>query len=269
MHIAAKKSGYKAAMPITSNSTTTLTTHLLTLSPTAYKSATEHPFLTAAATNTLPTALLLEWLLQDRHYALTYISFIGALLSKLTIPTTSNRLSTLSWEIANTLIFSLNNIKAELELFDKVLFEEFGWNESGEVEVLPITRAYQDMFAGAGSAKASLLEGMVVLWATEGCYFDAWGFAKRSGKNGGGVTTPTITTTATTDGGEERSDVMTRVFIPNWTSEAFKGFVDTLEQLVNGIVKEEGVEVGGEVWQRCEATWRQVLWLEERFWPDV
>ncbi|KAF3081305.1 hypothetical protein TWF569_002247 [Orbilia oligospora] len=243
------------------SNTNNITTHLLTLCPTAYKSATEHPFLTAAATNTLPTPLLLQWLLQDRHYALTYISFIGALLSKLTIPTTSNRLSTLSWKIANTLIFSLNNIKAELALFDKVLMEEFGWTEGGEVEVLPITRAYQDMFAGAGSGKASLLEGMVVLWATERCYFDAWGFAKRSS---GGDKSST-----TGEEKERKSDVMTRIFIPNWTSEEFEGFVDTLEELVNGIVKDEGVEVGSEVWGRCEATWRQVLWLEEGFWPDV
>ncbi|KAF3245970.1 hypothetical protein TWF128_009311 [Orbilia oligospora] len=219
------------------SNTNNITTHLLTLCPTAYKSATEHPFLTAAATNTLPTALLLQWLLQDRHYALTYISFIGALLSKLTIPTTSNRLSTLSWKIANTLIFSLNNIKAELALFDK------------------------DMFAGAGSGKASLLEGMVVLWATERCYFDAWGFAKRSS---GGDKSST-----TGEEKERKSDVMTRIFIPNWTSEEFEEFVDTLEELVNGIVKDEGVEVGSEVWGRCEATWRQVLWLEEGFWPDV
>ncbi|KAF3179263.1 hypothetical protein TWF788_007067 [Orbilia oligospora] len=248
------------------SSTNNITTHLLNLCPTAYKSATEHPFLTAAATNTLPTPLLLQWLLQDRHYALTYISFIGALLSKLTIPTISNRLSTLSWKIANTLIFSLNNIKAELALFDKVLIEEFGWSESEEVEVLPITRAYQDMFAGAGSGKASLLEGMVVLWATERCYFDAWGFARRS--SGGGKSTTTTTTTGEEKGSRE-NDVMTRIFIPNWTSGEFEEFVDTLEELVNGIVRDEGVEVGSEVWGRCETTWRQVLWLEEGFWPNV
>ncbi|KAK6357125.1 hypothetical protein TWF718_001451 [Orbilia javanica] len=243
---------------------TSLTTHLLTLTPTAYKSATEHPFLTAAATNTLPDALLLQWLLQDRHYALSYISFIGALLSKLTIPTSSNRLSTLSWEVTDTLIFSLNNIKTELALFDKILIEEFGWKEEGEVEVLPITRAYQDMFAGAGSGKVGFLEGMVVLWATERCYFDAWGFARKSsstsGYNGNG---------AGGHGQGGKGDVMTRVFIPNWTSEEFKGFVGKLEELVNRIVEDEGVQIGSEVWRRCEATWRQVLWLEKGFWPDL
>ncbi|KAK6363198.1 hypothetical protein TWF730_000642 [Orbilia blumenaviensis] len=238
---------------------TTLTTHLLNLDPAAYKSATEHPFLTVAATGALPTTPLLQWLLQDRHYALTYISFIGALLSKITIPTTSNRLDTLSWKIVDTLIFSLTNIKAELALFDKVLKEEFGWNSTVEVEVLPITRAYQDMFARAGSAKSSLLEGMTVLWATERCYFDAWGFAKRSSGNDKPSTTGT----------KGEGDVMTRIFIPNWTSDEFEEFVDTLEGLVNGIVEEEGVGLGSEAWRRCEGAWKQVLWLEEGFWPDV
>ncbi|KAK6536422.1 hypothetical protein TWF281_000659 [Arthrobotrys megalospora] len=250
---------------------TTLTTHLLTLDPTAYKSATEHPFLTVAATGTLPTTPLLQWLLQDRHYALTYISFIGALLSKLTIPTTSNRQTTLPWKITDTLIFSLTNIKTELALFDKVLKEEFGWSSQVEVEVLPVTRAYKDLFAGAGSAKASLLEGMTVLWATERCYFDAWGFAKRSAGDN------KSTTMSAKVGGKDckdedtdgKGDVMTRIFIPNWTSEDFKGFVDTLEELVNGIVEEEGVEKGSEIWRRCEEVWRQVLWLEEGFWPDL
>ncbi|KAK6509430.1 hypothetical protein TWF481_004175 [Arthrobotrys musiformis] len=228
----------------------TLTTHLLTLTPSAYKSATTHPFLTAAATNSLPRSTILKWLLQDRHYALSYISFIGSLLSKLTIPTTSSRLSSLSWKIATTLIFSLDNIKSELELFDKTLIEEFGWSSEDEVGVEPITRAYQDLFAGAGAGKAGLLEGMVVLWASERCYFDAWGFAKASAESTG-------------------EGVMTKVFIPNWTSEGFKQFVDTLEELVDGIAKEEGVEVGGEIWGRSEVVWRQVLWLEERFWPDV
>lgn len=124
------------------------------------------------------------------------------------------------------------------------------------MEVMPITRAYMDMFAGAGSGKASLLEGMVVLWATERCYFDAWGFAKKS-------------VDTFTGGREGKGDVMARVFIPNWTSEEFKGFVDTLEGLVNGIVEEDGVGMGSELWRRCEATWRQVVWLEEGFWPDL
>ncbi|EPS42430.1 hypothetical protein H072_3604 [Dactylellina haptotyla CBS 200.50] len=243
-----------------------LTTYLLALSPTAYTSATTHPFLSAAANSSLPTQKLLQWLLQDRHYALSYISFISLLLSKLRIPTTSNRTDTLTWRVADTLIFSLNNIKTELSLFDSVLREEFSWRSDEEVEVLPITRAYGDLFAGCGAAKVGVLEGMVVLWATERCYFDAWGFAKRcildtEGSSGGGGG-------SSADVEEEKGkDVLKRVFIPNWTSEEFGVFVDTLGTLVDEIAEAEGVAVGGEEWRRCEEIWRQVLSLEERFWP--
>lgn len=230
-----------------------LTSYLLRLDPAAYTAATEQPFLVAAARDTLQTQPLLQWLLQDRHYAITYISFVSAILAKVNIPTTSDRTSTIYWDIVDTLIFSLTNIKTELETFDKVLKDDFGWSSDSEVEGSPITRVYKDLFAGSSAPKASLLEGLVVLWATERCYYDAWWYARN-----------TIKSVGLGEGG-----VMTRVFIPNWTSKDFKGFVDKLESLVNGLVKEEDFDGGDPEWQRCIEVWRQVLWVEERFWPEV
>lgn len=120
------------------------------------------------------------------------------------------------------------------------------------------TRAYIDLFMSAGSPGVSLLEGLVVLWATEECYLRAWRYAAgfMDERDGGG---------SDADGGALR-----RRFIPNWTGKEFEEFVGRLGQVVDemaGLVK--GAEEGELTRGRCLEWWRQVLWLEERFWPVV
>jgi thiaminase len=122
------------------------------------------------------------------------------------------------------------------------------------------TRAYIDLFMSAGSPGVSLLEGLVVLWATEECYLRAWRYARgfmdeRGAGQGGGDA----------DGGALRTR-----FIPNWTSGEFEGFVRSVGDVVDemaGLVK--GAEEGEMRRGQCLEWWRQVLWLEERFWPVV
>jgi hypothetical protein len=58
--------------------------------------------------------------------------------------------------------------------------------------------------------------------------------------------------------------------MPSWTSEAFGDVVAAMAELVDEVADAEGQSVGPEVVQRrCEEVWRQILWLEERFWPVV
>ena len=104
-----------------------LTQHLLTLYPTKIREATQHPFLKQAATGTLPSQAAISWLAQDRLYALSYINFVSALLTKLRIPSSSNRTSTLQWRITDTLIECLVNIKNELQLFEDAAKNQ-GWS---------------------------------------------------------------------------------------------------------------------------------------------
>lgn len=229
---------------------TKLTSHLLSHSSSTFQAATQHAWLKLAGTSQLSRPALLAWLTQDRLYALTYPTFIGALLSKISLPSTASRTSTLEWRICNLLIDSLTNIRRELGMFEDVLRQEFGWAEGGEVPRQE-TRAYADVFAGASRASASLLEGLVVLWATEKCYLEAWKYAKaQSGDR------------AREDGEE---DVLQKTLIPNWTSEEFETFVDTIGDLVN----ELGEDAAQGEWTKAEEAWRQVLWAEERFWPEV
>ena len=229
-----------------------LTSHLLHLDQASLKAATTHPFLTAAATSTLPVERLKDWLAQDRLYALSYVNFIGTLLSRISIPTTSDRETTLHWRAADILIDCLTNIRRELALFEQTAAAE-GWlDEICNARPTVQTRAYQDLFAGATAQGRSTLIGLTILWATEESYLRAWRFAWSKMDQG----VPA-----------KQKDVMQRVFIPNWSSAEFEAFVRKIGALVNKFGAT--VEEDGEEWAECEVAFRQVLWAEKEFWPKV
>lgn len=58
-------------------------------------------------------------------------------------------------------------------------------------------------------------------------------------------------------------------FIPNWTSEAFRGFVGKLGEVVDAWFAVDGEEEWKEERGVCEGFWESVLMLEARFWPEV
>lgn len=175
-------------------------------------------------------------------------------MSQISIPTGSDRTSTIEWRIADCLINCLTNIRTELKLFEDSAAAETFLDEICNVEVERPTRCYQDRFAGALSGGRPLLIGLVILWATEECYLRAW---KHSLSHMDHSLRP------------KDKDVMQRVFILNWTSPEFEAFVRRLGGLVNKMCLEWGVEEGGWIWKECEAAWRQVVWVEGEFWPDV
>lgn len=130
-----------------------------------------------------------------------------------------------------------------------------------------VTRAYVDMFMSAGSSGVTLLEGMVVLWATEVCYLQAWKYAATMGEEQEGASEKPRNTVKEedADGGALREK-----FIPNWSSREFEDFVQRLAEVVDDMAWQvKGAEEGEMVRGRCLEWWRQVLWLEERFWPQV
>ena len=150
----------------------------------------------------------------------------------------------------------------------------------------------------------SLLEGMVVLWATETVYLRAWSYAKsfigtndrkaddrdRKSKafsssamselEGSEVNTNTNTNTApSTIPANDSSDknqkhtndldggALRDAFIPNWTSKDFEGFVAEIAELTDLFAeREDAVQRKGDVYR---AVWRHILDVERRFWPDV
>ncbi|KAK5111664.1 hypothetical protein LTR62_004769 [Meristemomyces frigidus] len=230
-----------------------LTSHLLHLDPLTLKLATQHPFLESAATKSLSLDNLKSWLAQDRLYALSYTNFIGSLIAKTPVPTTTDRDTTLEWRTVDLLIDCLTNIRTEIKMFEETSQAE-GWLEDiCDVHPNLHTRAYQDLFAGAAAPQKPLIVGLTVLWATEECYLRSWTYAKSRMD----LSLPS-----------KEKDVMQRIFIPNWSSPEFQALVRRIGGLLNKFGTERAEEDSWE-WQECENAWRQVLKVEQEFWPDV
>ncbi|KAJ6083102.1 hypothetical protein N7467_007237 [Penicillium canescens] len=124
------------------------------------------------------------------------------------------------------------------------------------------TRAYIDMFMSAGSAGVSVLEGLAVLWATEVCYLRAWKFAAGYMRQNVGEKQDYK---GDADGGALREK-----FIANWSSDEFEGFVNSIGDVVDEMAEQlKGAEESELMRGRCLEWWKQILWLEERFWPNV
>jgi thiaminase len=167
-----------------------LTQLLLTHNPHLFSQATTHTFLHSAGLGTLPKATLSKWLSQDRLYAQSYISFIGALISRVHLPHAfvKDKSTSLRWRILKLLTASLENITKELEFFEDVA-QRYGldleaspmhWKDGLGSGFQPTgaTKQYESLFRAFGADPSmSLLEGLVVLWATEQVYLSAWRYS--------------------------------------------------------------------------------------------
>lgn len=164
-------------------------THLLmSTSPQLFTYATQHPFLRQAGLGTLPKYTLSRWLSQDRIYAQAYVNFIGSLLARLHLPhhyvDEASKTTSLRWRLLALLTNSLTNIRREIDFFDRTaatyaLKLDAGVKEGAPFEALGTTKQYEGLFRAFGSdSSMTLLEGLVVLWATETCYLHAWKYAR-------------------------------------------------------------------------------------------
>lgn len=163
-----------------------LTNILLNNSPGQFQAATQHPFLRLAGLGQLPKHVLSRWLSQDRLYAQAYIGFIGSLLARVDLPYVfiNDKSSSLRWRIVNMLTKCLNNINREIEFFTTTA-QKYGLGL--QIPARPTdtqfvadtaTKQYIDLFrAFLTDPSMSLLEGLVVLWATETVYLRAWSYA--------------------------------------------------------------------------------------------
>lgn len=232
-----------------------LTAHLLTVCAPEFTQATQQPFLSHAGCGSLAPGPLSQWLVQDGHYARGYVRFIGQLLAKIRLPITNNSQFHPMYRTMDLLISALNNMRREMSFFE-ITATKYGLAISPDPPN-PITRAYLDLFVSSSSTSASLLEGMVVLWGTEHCYRSAWQYAS------------SFSTTLSTPSSDAHIMALHQALIPNWTSPAFAKFVDATRSLVDELANSTTAPNGKEEMSRCEELFRQICWLEERFWPDV
>ncbi|KAI5862111.1 heme oxygenase-like protein [Durotheca rogersii] len=226
--------------------------------------ATKATFLARAGQGTLPREVLSQWLSQDRLYAQAYVRFAGGLISRVQLPTAlddGDEARELQWRILDLLQDALAGVTRELRFFEETA-KAYGLDlaaAGGASGFAPATatQGYIDLFDSfaarprAGPAR-TLLEGLVVLWATERTYLDSWGYARDQ----------TATEAADLDGGALR-----QAFIPNWTSDEFRTFVRECEECLDAYAKAQGVHSQAPTAPAYLALYKQVLDLEKAFWP--
>ena len=179
---------------MTSTINNSLTAHLLSTtqekssSAASYAAATRSPFLTKAGSGTLAADSVCEWLVQDKYYQLGYVNFIGGLLSKLDLFSSPFLVSPNNDDAGNNnkkgednllrttmhiLIDSLIAIRSEIDFYDRVV-EQCGLELKYEGGMNGVTREYVELFREVSSVRMGkwddergILDGLLVLWATE------------------------------------------------------------------------------------------------------
>lgn len=245
-----------------SNKRRLLTTALMESYPDAFTAATETSFLRSAGAGKVTKAQLSKWLSQDRLYAETYICFISSLIPRVNLPYcfVSDKSQSLRWRIIKLLTGALENIHRELEFFTTTA-QKYGldleYTEHGDTDAfIPnhATQQYMDLFRSFSTDPSlPLIEGLVVLWATEQCYLSAWMYASRF-------------LDSSSDGKDADGGALRNEFIPNWTSKEFKSFVDEIAEVTNLLAEREQAVKKLEV---HKAVWSHVLDIEKHFWPEV
>ncbi|KKY19733.1 putative transcription regulator [Phaeomoniella chlamydospora] len=247
-----------------------------------YKEATQSEFLALAGQGKLPLPQLSQWLSQDRLYAEAYLRFIGGVLSRIHLPINppgdGRTQDTLEWRILRTLQSALDGIVRELAFFEATA-KDYGIDLAatslsdtpGDATFGPnkTTAKYIeifDSFHGLSSAsltpaeppQKSLISALVLLWATEKVYYDAWSYAHSQAPS-------SVPASSDLDGGALRKE-----FIPNWTSNEFVEFVEGIEVCLNDLASKEASKSGREaVETEALKVWEEVLDLEVGFWPSV
>ncbi|KAF2623170.1 heme oxygenase-like protein [Macroventuria anomochaeta] len=244
-----------APNPMQQHQAPSLTNHLLATCSGPFAQATQQPFLSHAGCGSLAAGPLSQWLVQDGHYSRGYIRFVGQLLAKIRLPQTQNSQFHPMYRTMDLLISALNNMRREMQFFE-ITATKYGL-ALGNEPPSPITRALLDLFVSASSSCASLLEGMVVLWGTEHCYRSAWQYAA------------SFSNSLSTPSNDNHIVALHQALIPNWTSPAFNKFVDATRALVDELANTTTARDGKEEMQRCDEIFRQICWLEQRFWPEV
>ncbi|TKA39915.1 hypothetical protein B0A54_10266 [Friedmanniomyces endolithicus] len=142
-----------------------LASHLVTKLSAALTEATQKSFLSHAGCGTLSAAALKQWLAQEIHISRALVPFVGSLIGKVRIPETSNLTSDPTYRAIDLLCSAVNNMKKELEFLESTK-RKYDLRVDME-EPQPATQGFIDLLASASSPDSSLLEGLVILWATE------------------------------------------------------------------------------------------------------
>jgi thiaminase len=176
------------------------------------------PFLIALAEDRLPDAALGRWIREDTHF-LRALRRSTALLA----------LEAPSERAVDVITSAYPALQSELDRFAQ---EALRLGEDLESEPRQVTQRFNDLLFT--SARTGFAEGIGVYWAVELAYLEAWSAVRDA-----------VGITGTHAG-----------WIENWTSDAFRSFVDDLGSLVDAHADPEAL--------RRRAS--QVLSLEQELW---
>ncbi|KAK2002690.1 heme oxygenase-like protein [Colletotrichum falcatum] len=248
-----------------------LVQHLLASDPESYARATQSRFLSAAAKGAMPRDVLGRWLANDRLYIHAYIKGVGRLLDALDLPDLASTTAEppVTERLLQWLVDALVNVRREEKFFVETAARfdievNLPASRAGVVEQdskLDGLKRFERLFGrlSKGPQPLGWLEGAILLYATEKCYLDAWSGA-RDGLE------------ASADGSRDADGgALRREFIPNWSSDAFRAFVDELGAIIDqgyeDAVKKGELGVENRLQQRALGVWREVMLAEETFWP--
>lgn len=286
-----------------------LTEHLLQSYQAEFQTATQHPFLLAAAEGRLPKDVLGKWLANDRLYIHSYIRAAGKLISSIDLPPTAPAESTMEeapeTQLVDWLIEALTAVRREERLFIDVA-ERYGLEVNlGTVQTsdvigtksvaideqakLPgLIMIEEDIFGNITQSFSSVNvietanlsnrppRSTIIPWLEGAVTF--WGTERcyleawswAKAKQLGGDAPADAREDA--DGGALRKE-----FIPNWSSVDFVRFVQKLGSLIDFAVSEVLERVGEreveavkkEILGRVENKWKNLLVAEASFWPQL
>ncbi len=241
--------------------------------------ATQHPFLARAAKGTLSKELIAQWLAEDEMYLEGLRNLTYNLLNQVrsqnrpnsgsSALSSSSTASTVESRLVDWLKGALEGENTEADFFKKT-----AENYKLDVKNTPLKqdvtssglRQFRKLFSDITNEEPNpflpWLEGIVVIWATEKVYYEAWSWARRQDKQPSPRTFDNDL-----DGGAMRKE-----FIPNWSSRDMLHFVEQIERILNEAVS-QAVNKDDARWKevktRTDAVYRAVLDAEEAFWPDV
>ncbi|KAJ5239936.1 heme oxygenase-like multi-helical [Penicillium chermesinum] len=264
-----------------------LTAWLLSATPDALQRATTHPFLASAGRGTLPKQTLSQWLSQDRLYAQSYIRFIGHLLTKIRLDSTSTATSALSRQAANVLIDALVNIRTELLFFESTaaaygldltaISAEDGGGSTGSTAInasagISTTGSASCPGTGGGTGSGAVEDPAATPSTVEPVQGEGAQRHRLCGAQGECQVQARSEEARGVEDGKVDADggALREKFIPNWSSDEFEGFVNQIGDVLDALAGQiKGAEESELMRARCLEWWRQVVWLEERFWPPM
>ncbi|KAF2859392.1 hypothetical protein K470DRAFT_258877 [Piedraia hortae CBS 480.64] len=258
-----------------------LASHLVNKFGQRLNEATQNSFLSHSGCGSLSSAALNQWLAQEIYLSRALIPFVGALIGKVKIPETPNLQTDSTFRAVDLLVSACSNMKKELEFLESTKIK-FNLRVEPE-EPTPAVRGFCDLFMSASSTSSSLLEGLVLLWATEHFFCVSFQYANTfvqppNPAASSSYSVPSFFTpgqsnkpypTSGHPGEEGHIAALHEALIHNWTSPNFVRFVSACRSIVDEVANASVSGNGRAEMEACERLFSQAIWLWNQIWPQV